>query len=89
MSSTVIYDFRHKADFAECPSVWTNNGSLLALTQKSFIDAWRASINWVAASSANVPDKVVVVRPARVLERTVLWESEPVLWPRWLFQYRI
>jgi sugar-specific transcriptional regulator TrmB len=58
----MIIETSKEAGFAECPCLWTNNSNLLALTQKSFTDAWRASINWVATSSANVPDKGVVVR---------------------------
>ncbi|HVP16680.1 MAG TPA: helix-turn-helix domain-containing protein [candidate division Zixibacteria bacterium] len=51
-----------EADFAECPCLCTNNSSLIALTQKSFADAWRTSMNWKRTVSAVMPDKVVVMR---------------------------
>lgn len=53
-----------EADFAQCPLLWTNNNCLLTLTQKSFEDAWRTSMNW-----ANTPkvasDKLVVMNERR------------------------
>lgn len=53
-----------EADFAECPLLWTSNTCMLALTQKSFSDAWRTSMNWAANSEAAM-DKLVVMHGRR------------------------
>jgi sugar-specific transcriptional regulator TrmB len=59
-------------DFTECPCLWTNNISLLALAQKNFTDAWHTSTSWRASSSATMSDRVVVLRsrPKPNQERT-------------------
>ena len=58
----MVIDSSTGAGFAESPCLWTNNGSLLALTQKSFADAWRTSVNWTRTGSAATSDKIVVMR---------------------------
>jgi sugar-specific transcriptional regulator TrmB len=47
-----------EADFAESPSLYANNRSLLALMQKSFVETWKNSTNW----TGTVPEKAVAVR---------------------------
>jgi sugar-specific transcriptional regulator TrmB len=56
-------DTSTEADFAESPCLCTNNSSLLALTQKSFTDAWRTSINWTKTDPATTSNKMVLMRP--------------------------
>lgn len=58
----ILIDTSTETDFAESPCLCTNNASLLALTQKSFADAWRTSMNWTRTDSANTSDKIVVTR---------------------------
>jgi len=58
----ILIDTSTETDFAESPCLCTNNTSLLALTQKSFADAWRTSMNWTKTGSATTSDKVVVAR---------------------------
>jgi len=57
----IVIDSSTEAGFAESPCLWTNNSSLLALTQKSFTDTWRTSVNWTTGSAAT-SDKIVVMR---------------------------
>jgi sugar-specific transcriptional regulator TrmB len=61
-SKEILIDTSTETDFAESPCLSTNNASLLALTQKSFADAWRTSMNWTKTGSATTSDKVVVTR---------------------------
>ena len=58
----MVVDTSTEADFAESPCLCTNNSSLLALTQKSFTDAWRTSINWTKTGSAATSNKMIVMR---------------------------
>jgi sugar-specific transcriptional regulator TrmB len=58
----MVMDSSTEADFAESPCLCTNNSSLLALTQKSFTDAWQTSINWTKTGSAATSNKMVVIR---------------------------
>lgn len=58
----ILIDTSTETDFAESPCLCTNNASLLALTQKSFADAWRTSMNWTRTGSATTSDKIVVTR---------------------------
>jgi hypothetical protein len=58
-----------EADFAESPCLCANNSSLLALTQRSFTDAWCTSVNWAATGSSAVSDKVAVMRPQAKLSK--------------------
>ena len=47
----MIIETSPQADFAELPSLWTNNNSLLGLTGKNFNDAWQSSLNWATADA--------------------------------------
>jgi len=58
----ILMDTSTESDFAESPYLCTNNTSLLALTRKSFADAWRTSINWTKTGSPTMSDKMVVTR---------------------------
>jgi hypothetical protein len=49
-----------EADFAECPCLWTNSSSLLALTQENFKNALHTSMNWTKTASKTVSRRVVV-----------------------------
>lgn len=54
-----------EADFTECPSLWTNNASLISLTNQSFNNAWQNAMNWTGTGSALVSDKIVIMNPHR------------------------
>jgi len=58
----IVIDTSTKTDFAESPCLCTNNTCLLALTQKSFAEAWRTSMNWTKTGSAPTSDKIIVPR---------------------------
>lgn len=70
-NSEVLICTSAKADFAQCPYLWTNSSSLITLAQQNFENTFQRSTNWT-----EMPHKSMS-RGAASPHSRVSWESVP------------